>query len=99
MTQTNKIIFSKRFQAGIFILVFGFLTGFAPILHNHELDLDETHQDCAPCKWSQEDTSSEISCVSLSYFASIQPFSISHVNSVIFDDSNPVLNKSPPILH
>jgi hypothetical protein len=98
MSQTDKIIFSKRLQAGFFILVFGFLTGFAPILHNHEFDLEETHQDCSPCKWYQDNVESKILWVSLSFSPSIQSFSFSHADSVTFDDSYPVLNKSPPIL-
>lgn len=96
MTQTNKTIFSKRLQAGFFILIFGFLTGFAPILHNHELDLEETHQDCSPCKWSQENVGSEVLSVSLSFSPSVQSFFILHVGAVTFEDSYPVLNKSPP---
>jgi hypothetical protein len=98
MIQTDKIIFSKRLQAGFFILVFGFLTGFAPILHNHEFDIEETHQDCSPCKWSQDNVESEILWVSLSFTPSIQSFSNPHADLVTFGSSYPVLNKSPPIL-
>jgi hypothetical protein len=98
MAQTDKIIFSKRFQAGFFILVFGFLTGFSPILHNHEFDLEEAHQDCAPCEWSQDNVESEVLCVSLSFSPLMQSLSNPHADSFTFDDSYPVLNKSPPIL-
>ncbi len=49
----------NRLRIGFLILCFGVLTGFSPLLHNHELDIFETDHDCAPCNWSQSQTSVE----------------------------------------
>lgn len=98
MAQMRKNIFSKRLQAGFLIIAFAFLTGFAPILHSHDFDFEEAHQDCAPCQWSQDNVGSEFLCVSLSFSPSIQSYFVSCIKSVIYDDSHPVLNKSPPTI-
>ena len=37
------------FPVCLLILALAFLSGFEPVLHNH--DLDESHQDCASCTW------------------------------------------------
>jgi len=96
MYQTGNKILIKRLQAGILVLVFAFLTGFAPVLHSHEFDFDEHHHDCAPCHWSQDNASAEASGDSLSSTLSIQPYLFFYNESYSFLDSLPVLNKSPP---
>jgi hypothetical protein len=35
------------------IFILGFLSGFSPALHNHDLDLQNNHEDCSSCEWSQ----------------------------------------------
>jgi hypothetical protein len=37
------------FPVCLLILALAFLSGFEPVLHNH--DLDESHHDCASCTW------------------------------------------------
>jgi len=49
----------SRIRVAFLILCFGILTGFSPFLHDHELDLFEPDHDCAPCNWSQSQTSVE----------------------------------------
>ncbi len=46
----------KRFYTFLLIFIFTFMTGFAPTLHNHEFDLDDPHEDCSPCQWTQINT-------------------------------------------
>jgi hypothetical protein len=43
----RKTVFWKT---ALLILILGFLSGFSPVLHNH--DLDEEHSDCASCTWT-----------------------------------------------
>jgi hypothetical protein len=43
----RKTVFWKT---ALLVLILGFLSGFSPVLHNH--DLDEEHSDCASCTWT-----------------------------------------------
>ncbi|PIQ99229.1 MAG: hypothetical protein COV66_15285 [Nitrospinae bacterium CG11_big_fil_rev_8_21_14_0_20_45_15] len=36
----------------VLILSLGFLSGFSPVLHNHDLDLQNNHEDCFSCEWN-----------------------------------------------
>lgn len=45
--------YGKRFFSFLLIFIFTFLTGFSPILHNHEFDLGDPHEECSPCQWTQ----------------------------------------------
>jgi hypothetical protein len=51
----------------ILFLCFGVLAGFSPLLHNHELDHSDTHEDCASCLWSQSTTSCDVYAPCLSF--------------------------------
>ena len=55
---TSTVLRQKLFAAILF-LYFGMLAGFSPLLHNHDVDLSDAHQDCASCQWSQSSTSLE----------------------------------------
>ena len=37
----------------LLVLSLGIFSGFAPILHSHELDLHDDNEDCFSCEWSQ----------------------------------------------
>jgi hypothetical protein len=39
--------------AYLLILTLGILLGFSSVLHSHELDLHDDHEDCFSCEWSQ----------------------------------------------
>lgn len=53
---TSMVLRQKLFATVLF-LCFGVLAGFSPLLHNHDFDLSEAHQDCTGCQWSQSLTS------------------------------------------
>jgi hypothetical protein len=46
----------KRFFAFLLVFIFTLMTGFSPVLHNHEFDLSDPHEDCSPCQWTQINT-------------------------------------------
>ena len=43
----------QTFIACLLLLSLGVLSGFSPILHSHELDLHDNHEDCLSCEWNQ----------------------------------------------
>ena len=43
----------QTFIACLLLLSLGVFSGFSPILHSHELDLDDKHEDCLSCEWNQ----------------------------------------------
>ena len=53
-----SMVLKPKLFAIVLLLCFGVLAGFSPLLHNHDLDFSEKHEDCASCLWSQ----SKISC-------------------------------------
>jgi len=42
-----------RMLVMLILLSFGGMTGYSVLLHNHDLDFDHTHDDCASCQWTQ----------------------------------------------
>ena len=70
----SRVSKSKHF-AVILLLCFGVLVGFSPLLHNHDLDLSENHEDCASCLWSQSNLGAEFQGLCLSFNSLIQSFS------------------------
>ncbi len=42
-----------QFLALLIVLSLGGLTGLEPVLHNHDLDLQDVHEDCFSCGWTQ----------------------------------------------
>jgi hypothetical protein len=45
--------FRQTFTAFLLALSLGILSGFSPVLHNHDLDLQDDHEDCFSCGWTQ----------------------------------------------
>ena len=52
--QRNKIqIFFNRFLVVFVLLCFVGMTGYSELLHDHEHDFSESHDDCSPCNWTK----------------------------------------------
>ncbi len=49
----NARLKRSKFLPALLLVCFGVLSGFSPVLHNHELELDHNHNDCGACQWSQ----------------------------------------------
>jgi len=83
-------------QVYLLILALGFLSGFEPVLHNH--DLDETHQDCASCTWSHSNVSEPASSFENSLFLDQQNILVIQAQGIFkfFAISNP--SRAPPFL-
>ena len=97
MTQTLKHNFTRRVQTLFLVLVFGLLTGFAPVLHSHEFDLEDVHQDCAPCQWSQDNSSLETQNAGLSISVLYRQLTVILPKAVSQNAPLTVFNKSPPV--
>ena len=52
--QRNKTqIFYSRFLVVFVLLCFVGMTGYSELLHDHDHDLSESHDDCSPCNWTK----------------------------------------------
>lgn len=63
--------FVGRMMMALVLLSFGGMTGFYSLLHNHNLDSEPIHQNCAPCHWNQSsdgdtDNDPQVASVTLS---------------------------------
>jgi hypothetical protein len=105
MNQVNSKIKSKplismalkpKLFAIVLLLCFGVLAGFSPLLHNHDLDFSQKHEDCASCLWSQSKISCEFHAPSLSFNQIIQTFCFE--SSQAFSETGLFLisSRSPP---
>ena len=43
----------NRLNTILLIFIFTVMAGFSPVLHNHDYELEDSHQDCSPCQFSQ----------------------------------------------
>ena len=52
--QRNKtqIIFSRSMVV-LALLCFVGMTGYSDLLHDHDVDFSESHEDCSPCNWTK----------------------------------------------
>ncbi len=88
----RKTVFWKT---ALLIIILGFLSGFSPTLHNH--DLDEEHPDCASCTWTHFSIGELTSESTDNYFLTYQKLyhSLAAVTSSCFNLSNRC--RAPPV--
>ena len=48
-----KTRLKTQFLALLIVLSLGGLTSLEPVLHNHDLDIHEEHEDCFSCGWTK----------------------------------------------
>jgi len=52
--QRNKTqIFFSRFLVVFVLLCFVGMTGYSELLHDHDVDISGSHDDCTPCNWTK----------------------------------------------
>ena len=52
--QRNKTqIFFSHFLVVFVLLCFVGMTGYSELLHDHDYDFSESHDDCTPCNWTK----------------------------------------------
>ena len=52
--QRNKTqILVNRFLVVLVLLCFVGMTGYSELLHDHDHDFSESHDDCSPCNWTK----------------------------------------------
>ena len=81
----------------LLLLSFGIMTGFSTVLHAHELDFSSTHDDCAPCHWSQSKEFDETNASGVdkpSLFKSFQLIPTKGINKLFI---NKLFNRGPPL--
>ena len=71
--QRNKIqIFFRRFLVVLVLLCFVGMTGYSELLHDHDYDFSESHDDCSPCNWTK---SHKVNTTKKIYIANVFSFS------------------------
>jgi hypothetical protein len=80
------------------MLGYGVLTGFSPILHNHDLDLNQTHKDCAPCHWSQSNSGLETQSTDVSSNPHVQKTEAKPESLWAYGSFFSLANRGPPFL-
>lgn len=92
MKKQNFKILSVFLAASFFIL-----TGFSPVLHSHEFDLDDHTQDCYSCSWNASGNLIESQPPSQSIIPIIESATITEIiigsNGAVASPSN----RSPPV--
>jgi len=53
MRRNKTQIFHSRFLIVLLLLCFVGMTGYSDLLHDHNHDFSESHDDCSPCNWSK----------------------------------------------
>ena len=91
-----SIVLKPKFFAVTLLICFGVLTGFSPLLHNHDLDFSDTHEDCASCLWSQSKTGCETHAPCLAFNHTVQPLYFESSQASSQTDLFQISNRSPP---
>ncbi len=96
---------SKNFKSslpklGVLLLLmsFGVMTGFSTVLHAHELDFSEAHDDCAPCHWSQSNKTDTSDAVEAETPFLLQSFQLIPVEAIDKHLISKPSNRGPPPL-
>lgn len=81
----------------LLILSLGLLSGFSSILHSHDLDLHDDHEDCYSCEWNQVsiDQGSSQPSVELGVFEQKYSFNPHDTEHLTF--SSTFLSRAPPL--
>ena len=88
--------FLPRLGILLVLLSFGVMTGFASVLHAHELDFNSAHDDCAPCHWSKTNPSDETTATAFATAPLLQ-FSLFSPGEFISQQfKKNILNRGPP---
>ena len=86
------------FTACLLVLSLGILSGFSPILHSHELDLHDEHEDCFSCEWNQVSFDQDPGYSILESSAFEQRYQFKSYNSGYLAFSLPFFGRAPPFL-
>ncbi len=86
-----------RLRVLLVLLSFAVMTGLSPVLHAHELDFNASHDDCAPCHWSQSNQSVETTATVLTAAPLLQFLTFSPAESIGQQFRKNILNRGPPL--
>ena len=90
-----KIIKNKIFLV-LLILSFVTLAGFESVLHNHDFDHEEVHDDCAPCLWKQSNSQVDSGVSGFPFLSFMQSFDFIDRPFFTFDTPLIFTSRSPP---
>ena len=62
----------------LLLLSFGGMAGYSVLLHNHDLDSDHAHNDCASCQWAQAYKTDKTDRLKITQTPTTHAFKLSH---------------------
>ena len=81
--QRNKTqTFFSRFLVVFVLLCFVGMTGYSDLLHDHDVDFSESHEDCSPCNWTKLHKASASKKVYIANVFSFSDISFQRVKSL-----------------
>ena len=72
MRPNKTQIFFSRFMVVLVLLCFVGMTGYSELLHDHDHDFSESHDNCSPCNWTK---SHKVNTTKKIYIANVFSFS------------------------
>ncbi|MBT5469514.1 MAG: hypothetical protein HOK41_02825 [Nitrospina sp.] len=93
-----KTRLKTQFLALLIVLSLGGLTSLEPVLHNHDLDIHEEHEDCFSCGWTKisiDETTSQVVTIQSTYKESNYQAPASNPTQSLGSSS---LSRAPPFI-
>ena len=80
----------------LLVLSLGILSGFSPILHSHDLDLHDDHENCFSCEWNQVSIDQDLGCSDLEAYCFEQTHELTINNPDYLALPSSFLSRAPP---
>jgi len=84
------------FTTFFLILSLTALSGFSSMLHSHDLDLNDNHENCFSCEWNHVSSDHDSAQPGLEFHSWEQAFSLKAHNPRHLIFSSPFLGRAPP---
>ena len=78
--QNKRFGLPQRLIGLLALFCFVGLFAFSPVLHAHELDLEHSQNDCAPCHWTQSLSGDATSNIHISSFQIIDLIPLENIS-------------------
>ena len=98
LIKINAWLARSQLMPALLLVSFGVLSGFAPVLHNHDLDFDHDHNDCGACQWSQWSSMLNADAAQGTLSPLLKILRLIHVSEVLPKFLSSVSSRSPPLV-
>ncbi|MBT3510545.1 MAG: hypothetical protein HN472_13485 [Nitrospina sp.] len=88
--------FRQILTTSLLIFSLGVLSGFSTILHSHDLDLHDDHEDCFSCEWNQVSIDQDPGCSALESYCFEQAHKLTISNPDYLALPSSFLSRAPP---